>query len=525
MSPRARLALVLALVCAAAAWPAAALARPAGFAERLTTARFQVHYNGPSSAGGITAQQAGDLAATAERAYATLVGDWGYVAPLNDGDGRIDLYVRNLPDPIAGLAYTDNVAPLSSSGWLELDFEMGLEEEIVMHELFHLSQIAVDQKTEPWLLEATAEWAGFRFIGFPATYGETPNGMPLPLSTWVGAPDMSLTCTGDHCGLDVFETNGYSRWNFFQFATEKLGSSYVKELIGLGPTHSDALSMLISSLAAKGRTLGDFFTDWTVANIWGDYTAPGLKAQLPKTHSTTYTGIKTGAPPTQRVAVNHLAARYLRFDRGDGASTGPCFAATLSLNVTLPNGLGARPYFYWSNGGKPMPLAISGNTATLTVPWDTCNWEYTGILSLPNPSVVADAQEFVVGGALTVDKSTLVTSSSPPPSKAKGPFIAAPTGEVAPSFSVYGPEVISVSAKATVIRLVVFSSSPGRLAAWLGNTSLQTQNLRTGNNDVRFRLPERASRLAIPRTLKLTSLSPEGEAGATVTKRVVVTRR
>ena len=54
-----------------------------------------MHYGGGPTPAGITHQQAGDLAAMAENAYTTLVTDWGYPAPLNDGDGRTDIWVED----------------------------------------------------------------------------------------------------------------------------------------------------------------------------------------------------------------------------------------------------------------------------------------------------------------------------------------------------------------------------------------------------------------------------------------------
>jgi hypothetical protein len=54
---------------------------------------------------------------------------------------------------------------------------------------------------------------------------------------------------------------------------------------------------------------------------------------------------------------------------------------------------------------------------------------------------------------------------------------------------------------------------------------LGTRALRTGNNDLRFTLPKNVTRtLAARGTLTLTSLSPTGTSGATVKRKVTITK-
>ena len=84
----------------AACLAAPAGARPAGsYPETVTTDHFQIHFTGddPEHA---TYQQAADLAASAERAYAKIVTELGYPAPLDDGEeigivlsGSLDVHV------------------------------------------------------------------------------------------------------------------------------------------------------------------------------------------------------------------------------------------------------------------------------------------------------------------------------------------------------------------------------------------------------------------------------------------------
>ena len=128
----------------------------------------------------------------------------------------------------------------------------------------------------------------------------------------------------------------------------------------------------------------------------------------------------------------------------------------------MPFGIGARPVFNWTAAGSPaIPLALSGTTASLSVPWDTCSWSDVGLVSLPNPSAGVDAALFTVSGSITVDKKTLATSTPRPQGSYTGPTVPSLTGEEPPSIAVYGPETLRVSKKRRVVRLVVFSSGTG----------------------------------------------------------------
>ena len=524
-----RLCALTALLAALWAQPASA-ARILGLPETMTTPHFQIHYTGEfASAAAITQQRAGDLAGNLERAYSAIVTEWGYPAPLDDGDGLIDVYVTVIVPPEAvGLAFADTAAA-QTSGYIHIAPGATGLQSVAAHELFHLVQFGIWSYMDPFVLEASAEWAGFRFLGFPLAV-DFGGATPVPLTALVGEPDMSLTCDGASCGSTDYEAFGYSRWHFFEYLSERFGGSAVNDLFQRGKTVNDptvpAADLLMQTLEAKGSTLGDVFHDWTVANMTGSYTATGLKGIEPPAFSTTLTGNASGALATQKIPVNHLAARYVAFKRGAGTSDGPCYAATLNLSVTVPFGIGARPVFNWTAAGSPaIPLALSGTTASLSVPWDTCSWSDVGLVSLPNPSASFDAALFTVSGSITVDKKTLATSTPPPAGTYTGPTVPSLTGEEPPSIAVYGPETLRVSKKRRVVRLVVFSSGTGKLVAGLGSLSLGTRVLRTGNNDLRFTLPRNVTRtLAATSRLTFTSVATNGTRGSTVTRKLVLTK-
>ena len=512
------------------AQPASA-ARILGLPETMTTPHFQIHYTGQVvSPSPITQQRAGDLAGNLERAYSTLVSEWGYPAPLSDGDGLIDVYVTDLSAiPAAGLAFPET-ASAQTWGYIHMDDGSTNLPSVAMHELFHLVQYGIWSHMDPSVLEASAEWAGFRLHRLPARGRLRRNEPRAARSTRSACPTCRSPATATSCGATDYEAMGYSRWHFFEFLSERFGSGTVNDLFQRGKTVNDpavgAGDLLMQMLTAKGSTLGDVFHDWTVANMTGTYTAIGLKGIKPPAYSTTLTGNGSGTLATQKVPVNHLAARYVAFKRGTGTSDGPCYAATLNVSVTVPFGIGARPMFKWTAAGSPaIPLALSGSTASLSVPWDTCSWSDVGLVSLPNPSVNVDAALFSVSGSITVDKKTLATSTPPPAGTYTGPTVPSLTGEEPPSIAVYGPETLRVSKKKRVVRLVVFSSGTGKLDGRLGSLSLGTRVLRTGNNDLRFTIPRSVMRsLAATTRLTFTSVSTNGTRGATVTRKLVLTK-
>src|SRR5207244_10243491 len=107
------------------------------------------------------------------------------------------------------------------------------------------------------------------------------------------------------------------------------------------------------------------------------------------------------------------------------------------------------------------------------------------------------------------------------------PRAQAPTPDPAPDVTLHAPELIRVSAKTRLLRIIVFSSGDGTLRATLGSTWLGSAGLHAGNNDVRFILPAQLLK-ALRKTntpdnvLALTSYSPGGAQGAGITRRLTL---
>ena len=245
-------------------------------------------------------------------------------------------------------------------------------------------------------------------------------------------------------------------------------------------------------------------------------------------------GSSSGAISPVTLAVNHLAVRFVDIAHGLDTDTGPCYSASLALNVALPAGVASTPYYYANaKGAAAQAFSVSGNTASLTVPWNTCGVSPHAYVSLPNETNDAsppalDGREFTISGTVTVDKSKPAAANEAPAGvKIIGPVVQTPTTDPAPDLTVHAPELIRVSAKTRLLRFIVFSSGDGTLKATLGPTWLGSAGLHAGNNDVRFVLPTQLLQ-SLRKTntpanrLTLTSYSPSGAQGTSVTRQVAL---
>src|SRR5260221_658055 len=307
--------------------------------------------------------------------------------------------------------------------------------------------------------DSSAEWMAYRVDNYLVDQG----GYEL------GPDELSLDCRDpfgtSQCDLsDPYLDGGYSRWPFFVYLTENYGAAFVNTIFAKGaggaPSATDALSQAV---IAKGTTLADTYDAWSTVQLTSGYSTTALQGLKPMpTGEPVQTGATAGLVKTVTVTVNHLATRYVEFLRGDGDGSKPCFAATLQLSVALPAGTKSKPVFWWDKKGTPVvALSVNGNTATASIPWDTCTWSGNeGFLSLPNASNSAgggaaiDGADFVVTTSLSIDTTTPATPGAPPlPVSTWGPVISAPTADTPPAITVYGPELMRLSATATQARL------------------------------------------------------------------------
>lgn len=490
----------------------------------LSNGDFTVHYNGDDTntncANAVTEEKAGDVLGMLERARTFYTGmGWpvpaaGVNVSIDDfaADGTCAPFGNGLPFGVA--TPLDRWDAFVEGGNIHLDAHTGLTYHIIAHEVFHLVEEGIAPGVDQWLQEGSAEWAAVR--ADRAAGGAEKN------------PDRTLDCVGSRCGDAEYDKNGYPGWMLFEYLAERYGDADVKAVWDQAAANPGAQGTSdLANVLPSGTSLASFFNDYTTARMTGSFTIPSLAGTRPAAFASIPVPTTSGALPDTPVAVNHLAVRYVTFAHGSDP-TAPCFAATLTLNVAVPAGVASTPTYYANTkGASPQPLTVSGSTASITVPWNTCAGSPLAYLSLPNDSLGADGREFAVTGSLSVDPSSPAAPTDPPPGvHVIGTPVPAPTSDPAPTLNVYAPEVIKVSSKTRLLRFVVFSSGDGKLGAVLGSVGLGSAALRSGNNDVRLVLPSRLFQSlrakSVSNVLQLTSMSPAGTRGATFTRHVVV---
>jgi hypothetical protein len=398
------------------------------------------------------------------------------------------------------------------NGTIHLDVHTGLTYHVIAHEVFHLVEDGTAPNVDQWVQEGTAEWAAVR--ADKAAGGAEMN------------PDRTLDCVGSRCGDTDFDRNGYPGWMLFEYLAERYhDDSKVKGvwdyLAGhVGASGATALSSVLDT------PLETFFNDYTTHRMTGDFTLSVLTGTRPEVYAAIPVGTTTSDLPDTPVAVNHFAVRYVTLLHGSDPTL-PCYTARLTLTVEMPAGVVSTPTYYENTkGAVPQPLTVTGSTASIDVPWNTCAGSPSAYLSLPNDSWGMDGREFTVKGSVKVLGDPAVPTDPPPGVHVIGTPVPAPTTDPAPMLNIYAPEVLRVSSKTRLLRFVVFSSGDGKLGAVLGSAGLGSATLRGGNNDIRFVLPTKLFQSLRTKkssnVLQLTSESPTGTKGATFTRRVVV---
>ncbi len=496
----------------------------------LSSDHFQIHWSrdvAPCPTAAISQENAGEVLGMAERAYALYSG-WGYTAPgalvdISVDDFSVDCFAHGtipLGTPTPHGRWDAIITPVGSDE-IHLSATSGLEYHVIAHEVFHVFEDAVAPGAQQWLTEGLAEWASVRANA--AAGGLEQN------------PDRTMDCVGSECGDSEFDRNGYPGWMLFEYLAERFGDDKVKSVLTAAPSNPTGTAALASVVTtAGGPPLGKFFEDYTTARLTGSFTYTALAGVLPQTQASIVVASSNGAVSPVTLAVNHLAVRYVDLAHGLNTDTGPCYSASLALKVVLPAGVASTPYYYENaKGAVAQAFSVSGTTASLTVPWNTCGASPHAYVSLPNETndvapPALDGREFTLSGTVTIDKSKPAAASEAPPGvKVSGPVISAPTTDPAPDLTLHAPELIRVSAKTRLLRFIVFSSGDGTLKARLGSTWLGSAGLHAGNNDVRFIVPAQLLKTlrktnTPDNVLMLTSYSLGGTKGASVTRRVAV---
>jgi hypothetical protein len=496
--------------------PSCPPAAPPVLGQVVASAHFSVTYtDDPTDPGYISQTQAGNVLAAAERAYALYVAE-GFPSPaVTLPSGKTEFYVMDLSPWKLGAVYATGCVVLDKTTVTggQIDFAIGSDVFTQITQLLGGPPL--------WLTNGMAAWASWRALGYPAASIAD-----------IGPFDMTLDCASSsdkaNCSQNGYENLGGSRWPFYEYLTEKYGPLFVEDIVNATNAASgDGVAGLQNALAAKGSSLSAEYGAYAAKLLSHTWTASTLDAAtVPVSGSKIQTGISSGAIPSESFGINHLATKFVEIDRGDGQGDHPCYAATLTLHVQIPVGVTSQPSFYWANGGgSPVPLTVSGNTASATVPWDTCAWQTHGYLALPNTSLV-DGTSFGVSGTLSVDYSTPATAAVPPaPATQSGQVIDAGSFTGTPTLTLYGPALLKIAKNAKQLRLLVASTGEGSVTAVLGSTVLGTAAVSPGGNDLRFNLPlallQSLRRSAGTLTLTLTPMAPDAKTkGTPVTRQV-----
>jgi hypothetical protein len=489
--------------------------------QTLDSAHFRIFYNDDSTKTEYLSQaQAGTILATAERAYSSYVNDLGFPAPAVGTSGKTELRMVDLSPWKLSAYYCYGTADVDTKEATGSNADYN----IVQTVFDEVEYIFAPSGADTWLMNGFGAWAAWHALAYPAVS-----------TADVGPFDASLDCASANdkanCSTVGYENLGESRWPFYEFLAEKFGTGIAGDVVGAAQAAGGSgLVGLQNALAAKGTSLGAEYAAYAAKLLTGGWSATLLNAlAIPVSGTAIQTGASTGDVPTTSFGVNHLATKFVEIDRGDTDGSHACYAANLALTVQIPSGVTSQPTFYWASAGSaPVPLVVSGSTATATIPWDTCKWTTKGYLSLPNTSLV-DGTSFTVSGHLTVDYTKPASSSTPPAQSTQyGQTVDASTVSDVPDITLFGPQLLKIGADAKQLRLIVHSDGGGSVTASIGSTALGTSKVRAGGNDLRFNLPA-SLRLRLRRrvagaiVLTVTAYAPDGKtAGETITRNVSI---
>ena len=359
----ARCRLSVALPCSPSSPPASPCSRArrsaAILARRLAAVHARTRRTSASTTRATTTRRLGDHAdarpATsprcAERAYAAELAD-GYPRPPSDAARRrrraIDIYVDDLSrEHRRQLRATRSGTSTctTTSGFIELAGEPAAEDGVQPSTRSRTSCSTSSSSasgcrgqatSDDWLFEASAEWMGFRVDGYRLR-ARPASARPTCRST------AATRSARNQCDLHrrLSRTDGYSRWPFFEYLSEKYGPAFVKDIFaqGLAARRATALAALSSALAAKGTTLADTYNAWATAEMTSATPIARSRLQRPQLcNAPIFTGVATQTGTVRR---SRRRSRSTTSRRGTSSSTAaPRSAARLATTCCAGN---ARP--------------------------------------------------------------------------------------------------------------------------------------------------------------------------------------
>jgi hypothetical protein len=407
-----RVAFVRLLAIAAAAGavvPAPALAArnlkgvPDNLTEQVRSDNFVVHYtSAPGDPNAIAPEGAQQLLATAERALGDTRTRLSMPQPLDDGDGRSDIYVYRVDRRGERGTWRADSTRDQTSGWIAIPPDAAGDIVTVTHQVVHLQQLALYRPAGMTLAEGSATWAPLHL--YAGELGRLPDAALF-------LPDDPLDCeSSSRCGRP-----GHGAWRFFQHLSERHGAQIVRALYdrsrALGeldhrPHFREAID---AALEARQTTLPRTFSEFTAANLVGGYELRGLARRrygATEPHDDMATGARTRRFRARSVTLDHLSGAYYRFRSGSDlqpVGARRCRRAVLRLRLEGPADL--EEPLYWApfrpRRGSARAVALRRGRAVVEVPWSTCGGREVG-LAFQNPSPSMDERRFVVRPELRV---------------------------------------------------------------------------------------------------------------------------
>jgi hypothetical protein len=525
---------VLALVvgAAACAGPASAAERPPtdfygytppeSLTESVESEHFVVHYtSADGDPNAILPSRAQRVSDRAEQAYAREVGEWGFPAPIDDGDGRTDVYVysdeKTGPRALTHIDWPPPQGTRASSAWFSITPTASIDY-VVAHELFHVLQYARFVYWG-WLTEPSAVWAHLNVYGHGAWPGFYAN------------PESPLDCLSydeqDACGGDPL---GYGRWIFFEYLSERNGGPAFIDRIGRrlaarGETESRPrpAAAIEDALAAEGTSLPSAFVGFVRSTLAGDWTLPGMPQAMPVDDPY----VPTREPTDRTVSVDHLSARYVAPIEWGGEG---CRPTTLHLEVRVPPGLDTRPVLRHFVEGAPVTVmeVDADGVARAELPWVRCGQASHAVIGLPNGSPTADDQEFVVRSWETADPTPdPVPASVPVPAQPEpadstvhepGPAPTPAPSVATPKLRLAVPARVSVSRRTRMLVVRLHSSVDGAVRLELTPGVVRALVVHEGWNRLRLKLPR--SLHAGRHRIRASTIAPSGGRARPATVRI-----
>jgi hypothetical protein len=269
----------------------------------VRSAHFCVHYSGNTA----WAQTTSD---TLEHVWNAEVGGLGFRAPLPDGDGLFDVYLREIGDKgyYGACAPAEDTRHSVASCVLDDDFdpaEFGGAAPInslsvtAAHEFFHAIQFGYDTGEDTWFMEGSAVWAEEQVYPDVNDYLQY---LPFSAITHPGTPT-------DYAGAT--STDLYFRYGavlFWKFLSEQFGGpGIVRRVWEYADGDLFSLQAVSAALAERGWSFGSAYARFGLWNTlppgsYGDralYPAPAWWQIRSLSRHSRSTG-------TQTAVLNHL---------------------------------------------------------------------------------------------------------------------------------------------------------------------------------------------------------------------------